>query len=234
MAFTTRACKKRLEAMLLNSVLRPLVALVAGVVIAFSSTSSFANPGIESQSIRLTPAVVDEANKNPAWDLQADFRIEMPPRLAELARSTPLYFVLEWRMLRGRWYWLDEKLSTGQLYWRLSHNPLTQQWRMSAATTQASGGDGRFSLTYNSLEEAMGTLRKIRRDQFVPSSELQADKKYDLQLRLRLDTSQLPKPFQLNAITNKDWALDSGRVDHSFTTAAPVSILRPILPAAPK
>ena len=205
-----------------------------GVLICMSlsvslATAWAAGTGIESTNIRLTAAVPDEVHRSAGWDLQADFKVDLPLRLAELARSTPLYFVLEWRMSRGRWYWLDEKLATGQLYWRLSHNPLTQQWRMSAATTSAIS-DGRFALTYNTLDEALGALRRIRRDHFVQSSALQADKKYDLSLRLRLDTSQLPKPFQLNAITNKDWELDSGRVDHTFVAAAPVSAMVPVAP----
>ena len=203
-----------------------LATLSAGLM-ALAPSATSAAPNITANSIRLTPSVVDDANKRPGWDLQADFQVELPTRLAELAKSTPLYFVLEWRMSRGRWYWLDEKLATGQLYWRLTHNPLTQQWRMSAASTSAIT-DGRFALSYNSLDEALGAIRRIRRDHFVYSADLQADKKYDLTLRLRLDSSQLPKPFQLNAITNKDWEIDSGRIDYSFVAAAPVSAMVPM------
>jgi len=28
-------------------------------------------------------------------------------------------------------------------------------------------------------------------------------------VRMRLDTSQLPRPFQINALTNRDWTLSS-------------------------
>jgi Domain of unknown function (DUF4390) len=51
-----------------------------------------------------------------------------------------------------------------------------------------------------------------------------------LALRLRLDTTQLPKPFQINAITNKDWALDSGLLEHMFVASAPVSAMVPVVP----
>jgi hypothetical protein len=73
-------------------------------------------------------------------------------------------------------------------------------------------------------------LRKIRRDSLVQSSELEANQKYELSVRLRLDTSQLPKPFQINAITNNDWALDSGTLQHVFVSAAPVSAMVPVAP----
>ncbi len=167
------------------------------------------------------------------WDLQADFKIELPPRLADLARSTPLYFVLDWRMSRPRWYWRDQRLAQGQIYWRFSHNPLTQQWRVSTGTSP-SISEGRFAQTFYSLDEALNNLRRIRRDSLVQSSELQANQKYELAVRLRLDTTQLPKPFQINAITNNDWALDSGILEHVFVAAAPISALVPVNPAGTK
>jgi len=32
---------------------------------------------------------------------------------------------------------------------------------------------------------------------------------YELRLRVRLDSAQLPKPLQVNALTNRDWNLSS-------------------------
>jgi len=32
---------------------------------------------------------------------------------------------------------------------------------------------------------------------------------YEAQVRMRLDVTQLPKPFQVNAITNREWNLAS-------------------------
>jgi Domain of unknown function (DUF4390) len=163
------------------------------------------------------------------WDLQAGFKIELPNRLADLARSTPLYFVLDWRITSPRWYWRDQRLAQGQLYWRISHNPLTQQWRVSSGTSP-NISEGRFAQTFNSLDEALNNLRQIRRDSLVKSNELQANQKYEVAVRLRLDTTQLPKPFQINAITNSDWALDSGILDYVFVAAAPVSAMVPVTP----
>lgn len=33
--------------------------------------------------------------------------------------------------------------------------------------------------------------------------------RYQAMLRLRLDTTQLPRPFQISALGNKEWTLDS-------------------------
>ncbi len=38
---------------------------------------------------------------------------------------------------------------------------------------------------------------------------LRADDEYEAQVRMRLDVSQLPKPFQVNAITSREWNLAS-------------------------
>jgi hypothetical protein len=231
MAFTMPCCVKRLK-IWLKCGLKYGLTLAGGLATAMwlsaaqaqVQAQSSAATGIAGTSVKLTPS-----SASAEWDLQANFNVELPTRLADLARSTPLYFVLDWRMARPRWYWRDERLAQGQLYWRLSHNPLTQQWRMSSANSAAIS-DGRFAITHSSLNEALNSLRRIRRDGLVQSNELQANQKYELTVRLRLDTTLLPKPFQINAITNNDWALDSGVLEHVFVAAAPVSAMVPLAP----
>lgn len=211
MGFTMHCCAKRLKHLSLCALLW---------IVAASSLAQ----GLVGTSVSVLPNV-----NATSWDLQAEFKIELPTRLADLARSTPLYFVLDWQMRRPRWYWRDERLAQGQLYWRISHNPITQQWRVSTGNSP-NISEGRFAQTFYSLDEALSTMRRIRRDSLVQSSELQANQKYDLAVRLRLDTTQLPKPFQINAITNKEWALDSGVLENLFVAAAPVSAMVPMAP----
>jgi hypothetical protein len=45
--------------------------------------------------------------------------------------------------------------------------------------------------------------RVLEPDQVRPGAQ------YEAQVRLRLDTAQLPKPFQVNALTNREWTLSS-------------------------
>jgi hypothetical protein len=183
--------------------------------------------GLQGQSLQLVPNAAGNA-----WDLHVNFNLDMPPNIAELAKSVPLYFVLNWKMSRPRWYWRDESLSKGQLYWRLSHNSLTQQWRMSTASTSAIS-EGRFALTFSTLNDALASLRRIRRDNLVKASELYPNQTYELTARLRLDTSLLPKPFQLNANSHStnnngggDWSLDSGTLQTTITSVAPAATKR--------
>ncbi|MDR3323251.1 MAG: DUF4390 domain-containing protein, partial [Zoogloeaceae bacterium] len=51
---------------------------------------------------------------------------------------------------------------------------------------------------------------------------------YRAGLRLALDVSQLPKPFQVASLTSRDWNLDSGWTRWNFVVPAPVAP-----PAAP-
>jgi Domain of unknown function (DUF4390) len=220
MAFTMRCFAKRFSH------------LLAAVCLSVAAFAAFAQSPPTQGLVGSNASLIPNATAT-GWDLQADFKIELPARLADLARSTPLYFVLDWRMSRPRWYWRDQRLAQGQIYWRFSHNPLTQQWRVSTGTSP-NISEGRFAQTFYSLDEALNNLRRIRRDSLVQSNELQANQKYELAVRLRLDTTQLPKPFQINVITNNDWALDSGILEHVFVAAAPVSAMVPINPAPAK
>jgi hypothetical protein len=178
--------------------------------------------GLEGKYLQLTPNTA-----NDAWDLQAHFTVNVPANVSELAKSAPLYFVFDWAVKQSRWYWYDERLAKGRLYWRLSHNALTQKWRVSTANSSAMS-EARFALTFNTLQEALANLRHIRRDGIVKANYLYPNETYDVSARLYLDTSLLPKPFQLNAMRDTDWTLDSGLMQTTL------KIIPSILPSVRK
>ncbi len=172
----------------------------------FAQTVSYPKEsiGLEGKYLQLVPNIASDA-----WDLQAHFTVNVPDNVSELAKSAPLYFVFDWVVKQSRWYWYDERLAKGRLYWRLSHNALTQKWRVSTANSSAMS-EARFALTFNTLQEALASLRHIRRDGIIKANYLYPNETYDVSARLYLDNNLLPKPFQLNAMSDTDWALDSG------------------------
>jgi hypothetical protein len=178
--------------------------------------------GLDGKYLQLTPNTASDA-----WDLQAHFTVNVPANVSELAKSAPLYFVFDWAVKQSRWYWYDERLAKGRLYWRLSHNALTQKWRVSTANSSAMS-EARFALTFNTLQEALVSLRHIRRDGIVKANYLYPNETYDVSARLYLDTSLLPKPFQLNAMRDTDWTLDSGLMQTTL------KIIPSILPSVRK
>ena len=83
---------------------------------------------------------------------------------------------------------------------RLSYSPLTRQYRL------ARGG---LSQPFDSLDEALGLLKSVRQWKVIETGMLSPRDDYEAQVRMRLDVSQLPKPFQVNAITSREWSLAS-------------------------
>jgi len=116
-----------------------------------------------------------------------------------LERGVPLYFVGEFLLTRSRWYWLDEKIFQGEQTIKLSYNVLTRQYRISR---------GALFQNFASLEDALNILSR-QSSMTIPANLVQQDSDYIAAVRLRLDITQLPKLLQVNALTSKDWALNS-------------------------
>jgi len=138
--------------------------------------------------------------------LDADFAFELTPRLAEVvANGVPLYFRVEFELIRRRWYWFDDTTAVRRLQVRLSYHALSRQYRLSTGLLQQN---------FATLEEALNVLKRVRNWLVVERSvPLSGD--YEAALRMRHDVSLLPKPFQLSALTARDLHLDSAW--HRFT-----------------
>ena len=144
-----------------------------------------------------------------AWLLSAGFRLELGSRLEEAVnRGLPLVFVTDVEVSRPRWYWFDDKAVTLAQIHRLSYNALTQQYRVST---------GNLSQRFDTLQEAMATITRISRLRLAARNEFKPGAQYDVAVRLRLDVTQLPKPFQVNAMTNREWTLVSEWKRFTFT-----------------
>jgi hypothetical protein len=133
--------------------------------------------------------------------LEADFEIALNPTLEEaLNKGVPLYFLLEFEVIRPRWYWLNEKVLNNQQQYRLAYNALTRQYRL---------GLGSLFQNFASLSETLDFLSRVRRRQVLEQGTLTKGTTYVAGVRMRLDISQLPKPFQLNALASRDWNFGS-------------------------
>lgn len=134
--------------------------------------------------------------------LDAQFAISLTPTLEEvLNKGVPLYFLLEFELIRPRWYWFNERVVHVQQEYRLSYNALTRQYRL---------GVGNLHQNFPSLAEALDVMSRVRRRIDVHPSLLRRNgETYLAGVRFRLDTSQLPKPFQLNALVAREWNIGS-------------------------
>ena len=184
MASITRCCVKPSRAAVLA-----VLWLVMGCLFAAGATQA---NGIDVRKAALTAS--DEG-----YVLEAEFDIQLTPLLGDvLHKGVPLYFLLEFELIRARWYWTNEKVVTLKQLQRLSFNTLTRQYRVGA---------GALYQNFPSLAEALAFMSRVRRREDMDAGLLRKDTSYAAALRMRLDTTQLPKPFQLN--TGRDWDIGS-------------------------
>ena len=155
--------------------------------------------GVQAQGIDVKRPNVTIAEDH--FVLTAQFDISLTPTLEEvLNKGVPLYFLLEFELIRPRWYWFDERVLYRQQEYRLSYNALTRQYRL---------GVGNLHQNFTTAAEALEVMSRVhRRVDFTPGA-LRRDTSYVAGLRFRLDTSQLPKPFQLNALVAREWNVGS-------------------------
>jgi hypothetical protein len=116
-----------------------------------------------------------------------------------LTRGVPLYFVNEFVLQRSRWYWLDEEIFQGEQTVKLSYNVLTRQYRISR---------GALFQNFASFEDALNILAR-QSSATIPVELMKKEGDYLAAVRFRLDIAQLPLPLQVNALTGKDWVINS-------------------------
>jgi len=135
------------------------------------------------------------------YRLNADFDISLTHTLEDaLNKGVALYFVTEFELARPRWYWFDQKVVELRQQFKLSYNALTRQYRLSVGT---------LFQNYVTLEEAVNVMSQLHNRLVADKDALKKNQKYSAALRMKLDLSQLPKPFQVNALASKDWTLSS-------------------------
>ena len=163
------------------------MALAVAATLAFADTIA-----VKSAEIR-----ADE----DAYVLNAEFDVALNPTLEEaLQKGVPLYFELEFELVRSRKYWFDEKVLSFATQYRVSYNALTRQYRLAS---------GLLAQTFEGLDEVERFLSRVTSRQIARADELQRGVRYEAAIRLRLDVNQLPKPFQLNALASREWSLQS-------------------------
>ncbi|MFY9259653.1 MAG: DUF4390 domain-containing protein [Gallionella sp.] len=151
----------------------------------------------DSISVNKTDVRVSE----DSYQLAANFNIRLSFVVEQaLSHGVAIYFVSEFNVTRSRWYWLDEEMIKSEHIIKLSYNVLTRQYRIS---------HGALYQNFPTLEDALRVMQR----QSSPAILTDLFKKtgnYLAGARLRLDIEQLPKLLQVNALTSKDWELDSG------------------------
>ena len=189
------------------AILRGLPAFLLAISL-FGLSAGQAARAADTRIERIDPVVRDGR-----LEIDADVRFELNNQLRDAAqRGVPLYFTADLVITRSRWWWFDHTVVNTSMTWRIVYNALTRQWR---------AGAGELSLPMASLDEAMDMVRHIRNWPVTTADNLDSGLQYNGRLRVRLDTSMLARPFQVNALNSSAWTPATPWTDFSFALARP-------------
>jgi hypothetical protein len=193
--FTMPACAKKTD---MVESLRRLLLFVAFLVFA-SVPAKTDDAGINYARIALS---------EEGYVLNADFSFDLNPKLVDaLEHGVALHFVTELRIERPRWYWFNRLIVHRRLEYRLVYHAMTRSYRLNI---------GSLHRNFDSLADAVYTMQHIRNLYVAPSDALSNKDRYEVTLRFFHNTALLPKPFQLSALANGKWDLDTGWTTWSF------------------
>lgn len=143
------------------------------------------------------------------YELSSSFDFTLNPELDDaLVRGIPLYFTTDVEIVQPRWYWFDQTALRASRTLRLSYNLLTRQYRVATA--------GSLHQNFTTLDEALSLVQRPGRWLLAGPDKLSAGETYTVSVHMGLDVAKLPKPFQVNALSSREWDLTSDWVRFPF------------------
>jgi hypothetical protein len=176
-----------------------LAACAASVLLAASPARADSIP-VNSASLR-----ADEGDVL----LSAEFGVSLTPALEQaLDKGVALYFTIEFDLVRTRFLWFPEKIAQWSITYRVSYSSLTRQYRVAS---------GPLGQAFDSLDDVERFIGHLASRPVARADDLAKGVRYEAAVRMRLDVSQLPKPFQVNALASREWQLASDWHRFTFT-----------------
>lgn len=173
--------------------LRFFLLLCLGLALALGSHTAQANE-TRNEVVSIEPIV-----REGKLYVDATIDLTLSPELRTAAeKGVPLYFVAELQIVSARKWWFDKSVVDARRTYRIFYNVLTRQWRV---------GNSDFALPQASLDDALSFIRNLRGWAVADTPDLETDTRYEGRLRLRLDTTRLPRPFQIDAYNSSAWTL---------------------------
>lgn len=197
-----------MRSLLRNAVFWSRCRLCRGIWIGICLCCISSHSALAAETITVREAKLDIAENY--IQLNARFDFDLPGAVEDAVnKGIPLYFVTELELSRPRWYWFDEKAISLSRSVRIAYYPLVQRYAVSI---------GGFQLRLNTLQEALSMVKSVHNWQIAEFASLKMGQTYKAIVRLFLDVSQMPKPFQVHAVNARDWHLDSGPFVFNFTS----------------
>ena len=133
--------------------------------------------------------------------LSAEFDVSLTPALEEaLDKGVPLYFTIDFELVRARFLWFPQKVAEWSITYRVSYSALTRQYRVAS---------GPLGQTFESRADVERFIGRVASRPVARADDLSKGARYEGAVRMKLDVNQLPKPFQVNALASREWQLAS-------------------------
>jgi len=162
--------------------------------------------GIQIKSFSLAAA-------DQHYEMSVDSEIALNATLEQaLEKGIVLYFVTKFSLVDSRWYWLNDEVVRGKLKIGLRYYALTRQYHLNFPE---------LSQSFNTLKEALQALGQLRKYSLTVKSDLKQDIEYIASLRIWLDLTRMPKPFQVEALGSSEWNLSSDRLEWRMKLPTP-------------
>ncbi|MBD9666614.1 hypothetical protein J2738_000012 [Variovorax paradoxus] len=195
---------------------RRILAPLAGLLLAWALLLTCLLPIAVAQG-RVVPSVT-QMRLEQADDgvyLTAAVQFELPSLVEEvLDKGIAIYFVAEAEVFQERWYWTDRKVAQVTRHMRLAYQPLTRRWRLNVSPVPITGAAGfgvSLNQNFDSLADAMDAVKRVGRLRLGDAAEVGDEPLHQVVFRFRLDTSQLPRPFQIGVVGQADWNIVAER-----------------------
>lgn len=165
------------------------------------------------------------------YQFSADFKINLSPTVEEALRhGVVLHFVSTFTITRSRAYWFDGEVARSEQVTKLSYSALTKQFRIARGSLFQGVTDldsalrilGHQTTPQISPELFNVTetyLQKISRGYL--GDWLKNGVVHQVEVRMKLDVSQLPKPLQVNELAGNEWNLVSEPYRWNFVPQLP-------------
>ena len=160
----------------------------------------------DSPQASVTQMRLEEADDGVYLNAQVQF--ELPVGVGEvLDKGIAIYFVVDAELYRERWYWADRKVGSATRHMRLAYQPLSRRWRLNVSSVPIANAGLGVSLNQNfdSLPEALDAIKRVGRLRLADRSDVGDEATQPVKFSFRLDTTQLPRPFQIGVAGQADW-----------------------------
>jgi len=178
--------------------IRPFGAVLLALALLPAPRADAANFSVKAAEAYLNDRVLH---------VNARFDLPVNPRIVEaLSKGIPIDVVIDVNMAKHRWWWRNRVITDHVLHRRIQFHALSRQYLVSGLR------ENDPSESFGSLSQALehaGTL-----DEFeiilTAKKEIEADARYLLVLRARLDIEALPMLMRPLAYATPSWRRSTG------------------------